>query len=232
LQVVGADGGTQLQEMLSRGTRDQLALSLRLALVRAYRSRGISFPLLLDDVLTDTDQPRLRAAVGLLEQFSAQHSQQILYLTCQSHLAELFAQQQVPVRVLPGSSPLRRVAVSDDGEPAAMLRGWIDGPAHMVSPVREESAGAGIGATAQARPRRTARLLKPLHRRQPDGRYWLSMDAPVSLVPSIGPQMGRRLAGLGVRTAGDLIDLDPASISLRLRSLQIAPEHLAQWQSE
>jgi energy-coupling factor transporter ATP-binding protein EcfA2 len=240
LEIIAADGTVQPQDVLSRGTRDQVALGLRLALVRAYKSRGVNFPLILDDVLVDTDQQRLQAAVILLQQFAREHSQQVLYLTCQTHLAALFAQQQVALRTLPGSAePTLRMLSSDDAA-RRTIRGWVDrrqSSDARLQPARAERSApaqppAAAAPTHSLRARRSVRLLKPLQRRQPDGPYWLSMDAPVSLVPSIGAQMGRRLAGLGVRTTGDLIDLVTDDVSLRLTSLQITPQRLRQWQAE
>jgi energy-coupling factor transporter ATP-binding protein EcfA2 len=239
LEVIAADGTAQPHDVLSRGTRDQLALSLRLALVRAYKARGVSFPLILDDVLVDTDHRRLQSAVILLQQFAREHSQQIIYLTCQTHLTALFEQQHVALRTLPGSDEPVLRTVSSANEARRTIRGWIDrrksSAGRTQRPGEKPSHRANTPATPHnriARAKRNIRLLKPLHRRQPDGPYWLSMDAPASLVPSIGSQMGRRLAGLGVRTTGDLIDLVPDEMSLRLNSLQITPRRLRQWQAE
>ena len=45
-------------EVLSHGTREQLFLSLRLALVSLFARRGVSLPMVLDDVLVNFDQER------------------------------------------------------------------------------------------------------------------------------------------------------------------------------
>ena len=236
LIAVEVDGSHRSLETLSRGTLAQLDLSLRLALIRAYAKRGIRYPLLLDDVLTDTDQERLKTAVDLLVQFSEEHETQIFYLTCQTHLVALFRRHGAPVRSLPGSAPLMAPTLTEQQTSAGSIRGWVDWrsgdevvPAEPTTVERtttmptEESAGS---------PRRNVRLLRPLRRRQPGGPYWLSVDSPVGLVPSIGSQMGRRLAGLGVTTTGDLIDVNADDLSLRLASLQISQDCLSDWKSE
>ena len=62
LRVDDARGKTLTTEMLSSGTREQVFLSLRLALVTLYAQRGVNLPLVLDDVLVNFDETRARAA--------------------------------------------------------------------------------------------------------------------------------------------------------------------------
>ena len=69
---------------LSRGTQEQLYLSLRLALASAYPSM-IRFPLLLDDILVHFDQERRRSALNVLHEYAAER--QILLFTCHQHIA-------------------------------------------------------------------------------------------------------------------------------------------------
>jgi DNA repair exonuclease SbcCD ATPase subunit len=55
LQVIAENGCPYVASALSRGTLFQVALSLRVALVDEYARRGLEFPLVLDDVLVDSD---------------------------------------------------------------------------------------------------------------------------------------------------------------------------------
>ncbi len=56
--VVDDQQGQSLRvELLSRGTREQLFLALRLALVGSYARRGVRLPLVLDDVFVNFDAP-------------------------------------------------------------------------------------------------------------------------------------------------------------------------------
>ena len=86
---------------LSRGTLDQTALSFRLALVAEYARRGVRLPLVLDDVLVDSDEHRLWAAVDVLREVAAA-GQQVVFLTCQEHLSDLFDENGLTVRTLSG----------------------------------------------------------------------------------------------------------------------------------
>ena len=236
--VVDSDGHRIQTTALRRDVQSQVELSLRLALVCAYQERGDRFPLVLDDILSDTDPKHCRAAVELLNEFAEQQDQQIIYLTGHAHLAELFERHGAAVRTMPGSNRLSYREVTGSEQPAGAIRGWVDRkssseviPAEPTTferplPVRQIEAPSSETNT------QSVRLLKPLKRRQPDGPYWLSLDTPIELVPSIGAQMGRRLAGLGVGTTGELIDLDVETFPLRLACLQITPERLSDWQAE
>ncbi len=87
-------------DKLSRGTREAVYLSLRLALVGAYARRGAVMPLVLDDVLVNFDARRARAAAKLLCDFS-KNGYQILMFTCHEHMQELFFDLDAKVKVLP-----------------------------------------------------------------------------------------------------------------------------------
>ena len=58
LLVDDAAGRPLAIEVLSQGTREQLFLALRLALVSSYARRGAVLPMILDDVLVNFDTQR------------------------------------------------------------------------------------------------------------------------------------------------------------------------------
>lgn len=87
-------------DKLSRGTREAVYLSLRLALLGVYARRGAVLPLVLDDILVNFDAQRARKAGEVLMSF-AQHGYQILMFTCHDHMRDLFHDLGADVRVLP-----------------------------------------------------------------------------------------------------------------------------------
>jgi hypothetical protein len=87
-------------EILSRGTREQLFLCLRLALAASYARRGAHLPLVLDDVLVNFDTQRAKAAAGVLRDFAAT-GHQLLVFTCHEHIARMFQSLRVEVHELP-----------------------------------------------------------------------------------------------------------------------------------
>ncbi len=70
---------------LSRGTQEQLYLSMRFALAEAA-SKEAPLPLLLDDLFVHFDEHRLRRTVPVLGEIA--RSRQVLLFTCHRHVAE------------------------------------------------------------------------------------------------------------------------------------------------
>ena len=87
-------------DKLSRGTREAVFLSLRLALVGAYARRGALIPMVLDDVLVNFDGQRARNAAEVLYDFS-RNGYQILMFTCHDHIRDIFHSLGADVRILP-----------------------------------------------------------------------------------------------------------------------------------
>ncbi|MGH9485177.1 MAG: ATP-binding protein, partial [Terriglobales bacterium] len=74
------------QKGLSGGTRDQLFLALRLAILEHHRGADGGMPLVLDEILEGADEQRARAILAELAEFS--RKQQVLLLTHHAHIAE------------------------------------------------------------------------------------------------------------------------------------------------
>ena len=100
LLVDNAHDETIAVENLSRGTREAVFLSLRLALVGAYARRGAVVPMVLDDVLVNFDGQRARNAAEVLYEFS-RNGYQIMMFTCHDHIRDMFRDLGADVRVLP-----------------------------------------------------------------------------------------------------------------------------------
>jgi uncharacterized protein YhaN len=100
LLVDNAEEETISVDKLSRGTREAVYLSLRLALVGAYARRGAVIPMVLDDVLVNFDGRRAHAAAELLCDFS-RNGYQILMFTCHDHMRDMFKSLGADVRTLP-----------------------------------------------------------------------------------------------------------------------------------
>ena len=86
--------------VLSRGTREAVYISLRLALATSFADRGARLPLVLDDVLVNLDARRVRAAADVLRDFG-QSGHQVLLFTCHEHVTRIFADAGVEIRTLP-----------------------------------------------------------------------------------------------------------------------------------
>lgn len=82
IRVEDRDHAVLDSDCLSRGTAEQLYLSLRLALAKES-SQGIKLPLMLDDLFVNFDGTRLKAAAALMGEVSEER--QILFFTCHEH---------------------------------------------------------------------------------------------------------------------------------------------------
>jgi uncharacterized protein YhaN len=100
LLVDNANGESLAVEKLSRGTRETVFLSLRMALVSAYARQGALIPLVLDDVLVNFDGQRAQSAAEVLRDFS-KSGYQILMFTCHGHMRDMFFKLGADVRILP-----------------------------------------------------------------------------------------------------------------------------------
>ena len=98
LLVEEEDGSVKEPHQLSRGTREQLYLSIRLAYVGHYSQNAEPLPLVIDDVLVNFDDDR---ALGALEVFwEVAESLQIIFLTCHQSLVDLVKSAR------PGQEPI------------------------------------------------------------------------------------------------------------------------------
>jgi hypothetical protein len=100
LFVDNSEGQSLPVQVLSRGTREQLFVSLRLALVSAYARRGIHLPMILDDVFVNYDAGRTRTACAVLQAFAKQ-GHQLLVFTCHEHVWRMFQDIKVDCRRIP-----------------------------------------------------------------------------------------------------------------------------------
>jgi hypothetical protein len=117
LLVDTEDGKALPVEVLSRGTREQLFVSLRLALVAAYARRGIHLPMILDDVFVNFDASRTKTAVSVLREF-AREGHQLLVFTCHEHIWRLFAEVKADTRRIPNRFRQNEDVVEPELEPA------------------------------------------------------------------------------------------------------------------
>ena len=151
LRVEDMHGHSQPVEILSRGAREQLFLSLRLSLAAYFARRGAALPLILDDVLVNFDMERAKAAAQVIGDFAAQ-GHQILVFTCHEHIAKLFRGLKAPVNELPDNSQRNPAPlVFDDGskeKPKKPIRPAPSPRKSAKSRLTEEEESPEVGETA------------------------------------------------------------------------------------
>ncbi len=100
LRIDNSHGQALPLEVLSRGTREAVFIALRLSLAAAYARRGVTIPLVLDDVLVNFDSARAESAAKVLRDFAGLGHQVVMF-TCHEHIMRIFDKIGVQVRVLP-----------------------------------------------------------------------------------------------------------------------------------
>jgi DNA repair exonuclease SbcCD ATPase subunit len=76
------DGSMEAHDLLSDGTREQIAVLVRLALANLLSENGEPVPIILDDALVFSDDERMDRMFDALSR--ASRSQQVIVLTCRS----------------------------------------------------------------------------------------------------------------------------------------------------
>jgi uncharacterized protein YhaN len=82
-----AGGAAKPVDTLSKGTRFQLYLALRIAAYLELAERQPMVPFIADDIMESFDDTRAHAAFGLLAEMAQRG--QVIYLTHHAHLCEV-----------------------------------------------------------------------------------------------------------------------------------------------
>ncbi|GKS09018.1 hypothetical protein YDYSY3_00180 [Paenibacillus chitinolyticus] len=85
LYAVRSDGRQVDSSRLSRGTAEQLYLSMRFALVKEFTG-GASLPLVFDDIFVNFDKERMEGALRIIGQLGGKR--QVLLFTCHEHVRD------------------------------------------------------------------------------------------------------------------------------------------------
>ncbi len=252
--VTHRDGRVYDDTQLSRGVRDQVYLSLCLAIVSGYRSRQIELPVILNDIFINLDSLSTRALVHFLADFSRE-GHQILVFTRQEHILELFQQLAAKCFTLRHTDSYQTVSPSV--------------AATTSSPSRHISA-ATIDVPTQAAPQRLVSELPPppspdptyrwateRHREQsqpaapdpptvqppfeppqrddvdpPSGEYGLQRISPLDDVPTLDKEILGYLHELGVHRVDAFLELDLERVESQLGLYGITAEIIQRRQRE
>ncbi len=109
--AIGRDGKHVSVAEMSRGTREQAYLALRIGLIREFGTRIKALPVLIDDVFVNFDPDRAAEAMRALTGLAATH--QVLVFTCHPSTVDLARAQNASTRVIqldrqgvPGLTPI------------------------------------------------------------------------------------------------------------------------------
>jgi len=98
IEAVQGDGTRKSPALLSRGTREQLYLALRLGLIRQFAEQATSLPVIVDEVFVNFDPERGRRAAQAFVKLA--ESNQVLVFTCHPSVVELFTAAHPQTQVI------------------------------------------------------------------------------------------------------------------------------------
>jgi energy-coupling factor transporter ATP-binding protein EcfA2 len=216
LHVVKAESGTSVPlARLSRGTRDQIALALRLAIIQVKAASSERIPLVLDDVFVAADDERAQAAADLLMEIAAD-GQQILFLTSQSDVREVFLRRHAPLRLLEPVSEPEPIEPPPEPSPESLVYKAFDGKA-------EECPGE-----------LTDRVPAPLA--MADGHWLFYMEVDSSADDLAGLTVAERagLQAIEIETVGDLLEADTEELEARFgeQGFLISKTRIEAWKAQ
>lgn len=88
VSIIDSSGKAKSVEELSRGTREQLLLALRLGLIEEYEKNAEPLPVALDDIMVNFDVHRADNLAEVLTSFA--ENRQVILFTCHEHTRDLF----------------------------------------------------------------------------------------------------------------------------------------------
>ena len=88
VSIIDDRGRHKTVEELSRGTREQLLLALRLGLIEEYEKNAEPLPVALDDIMVNFDVHRAENLAKVLTDFAK--DRQVILFTCHEHTRDLF----------------------------------------------------------------------------------------------------------------------------------------------
>lgn len=91
VSIIDDRGRHKTVEELSRGTREQLLLALRLGLIEEYEKNAEPLPVALDDIMVNFDVHRAQNLVKVLTDFAK--DRQVILFTCHEHTRDLFKEE-------------------------------------------------------------------------------------------------------------------------------------------
>ncbi|MDY0340917.1 MAG: AAA family ATPase [Coriobacteriia bacterium] len=89
IEAFDAHAAAHTSDLLSRGTAEQLYLSIRLGLIARLGDIGSALPVLMDDVLVNFDPERREGAAEAIAQLAERR--QIIFFTCHPETAAVFS---------------------------------------------------------------------------------------------------------------------------------------------
>ncbi len=211
------DGKWVAVDQLPLGRRDQVYLSLCLALVAAYGREGVRLPMVLDDPFTNFAEEDVDAAIRLLRSF-ADRGRQVFVFTARPHLANRFRAQNEFVRNLPVyGKRIPRI------EPNIQQAFDADVNWELDKACADELLYDDLQVVDAAEEEELPEEMV---------QYYLWETSPIEDAPSIDAAAAERFRKIGVTCIRDLLRVEASDAASRLRLDEVSAEMVRRWQAE
>ncbi len=246
--VQEAHGQSLMLDNAGLGTRQRAYLALCMALVRAYRQRGVDLPMIVSDAFINGDSESARHMAEALNDFAVQNNPLIL-LTGYEDALQLFPGQdvryfdleqynrQLQYRERRPTGEVAATSRSKEFQPMSRTHShpvWDDAVARRAErprAVEPTNTHDREPLTSERTPRRRSQA--SAREVSPGGPvYYVHPNDPVADAPSIGPRSAERLAEVAIYTVGDFLAADADQLASRLKYRRITGETIRQWQAQ
>jgi len=242
LGVYSRRGERLAYSQLSSGGRDQVYLSLCLAVVAAYARRGTRLPLVINDAFGNIDAKGVAAAAALLSEF-CQRGHQVLLFTRHQHVADRFRSLDVAVRQLPpfdrqrvaapAEEPVSASSLNEINRQLSAIAAEMDVPPKVLDRPAWNSEEFPGELTDRVRTKASEPSRGPvLLDADLAAEYFLLESSPIQDAPSIDAATAERFRKIDVLLVRDLLRLDVAEAAGRLRYAGITAPMIRRWQAE
>ncbi|HAY79770.1 MAG TPA: hypothetical protein DCY79_08190 [Planctomycetaceae bacterium] len=253
LWIEDAHGERVDYDRLGTGPRDQVYLSLCLALVNAYGRQNIKLPLVLNDICVNLDADWAEATIEFLHELGEQ-GQQIIALTGEERIVQLFRWRNMWVCELPRTAR-RRVAngsgidfetverySAEPHQPVSTHGAFIHHdaePYHFEEHLESSSPGqrsthAQAGRQRRGQPHADSpnRLTATQYYDGTSSKFYVTELSPIEDTPSLDSRYAARMRAAGIQRIGDLLRIVPSDLAARLSHTEITANMIRVWQAE
>lgn len=236
---------TQPFSRLSRGVQDQVYLALGLAIASAYRAKGVTVPLILNDVFVNLDHDAtIMLADVLLEVASTQ--QQILVFTRHHHIRDLFSTRSARIFSIgepvptPMPAPLPAPPRPVINYAPAPIPTPPPAPVVELAPEPRDPTYQWVAEWHRKTPNTPAPSPseKPLKIKPPKEDppaavvSRLTLSSPLAKAATLTDELVTYLSSVGARTIGEFIELDADTVEQQLGDHGITAEMIQRRQRE
>jgi len=223
-------GGLVPYSHMSRELKDQLYLSLCLALIEAYGRRGIEIPLVLNDLFVTIGSEHDQALAAVIEDFS-QAGYQVVIFTRHRHVADLF-----------GGSDVRILELVRHMAPAAETTDHVRFRHHHARELDVETTGDRVIVRREPRISTLAstEVMAPnIDNRKTsanasvrEDNQTLQLASSIADTGLIDAEAVHHLQELGIQTVEDFLLESVTELANRLYALGLNDLPLRRWQDE